>query len=122
MKKKKPDAVYFKAYNFCGGWDTIRTEQPGGNRWMRLFRNSAGNSYWHTHAPPMYITNNKCMNDGNVISEDITDNLGINLYHYTCICDGQKLFKELYYQKPLINEKVTKFLGSHPTIINTLKK
>ena len=137
LNDKKPDAVYFNAYHFFGGFDYCIDERSypewASGPWFRLFRNVPGKSYWLSHEPPVYCCDSQVCNKGYVINQSETTDIGVKMYHYSYVTVEQINFKSDFYVnsyyksawnnfssdknfKPF-NSQVYKFEGNHPQII-----
>jgi glycosyltransferase involved in cell wall biosynthesis len=140
LQNHQPDAVYFNAYHFFGGLDYCIDERSypewGSGPWYRVFKNKPGKSKWLSHEHPIYECDGKVCNNGVVLNQTDSTNLGIKMYHYSYITESQILFKTLFYKnntypeswrrfqvdkqfKPL-GAQTYKFQGNHPNIIKKL--
>jgi hypothetical protein len=137
LEEKMPDAVYFNAYHFFGGFNHCIDERSYPNwasgPWFRIFKNIPGDSRWISHEPPTYLCGKNICNNGNVIDQNITTKMGIKMYHYSCVTYDQILFKSNFYGNDYYKEawekfkidksfkpfgsKVYEFSGNHPDII-----
>jgi len=134
LETLKPDAVHFYANHFFGGYDYCIGE-TGKNwanflPWMRIFRHIPNKSKWLSHEPPNYQCDDLICNQGRVITRDQTLNLGIKMFHYTCVCKEQIDFKERFYGNnqytrfwnmfqldqgiKIFGDRSYKFTGNHP--------
>jgi glycosyltransferase involved in cell wall biosynthesis len=140
LEKHSPDAVYFNAYHFFGGLDYCIDERSypnwGSGPWYRVFKNKPGNSRWISHEHPIYECDGKVCNNGLVLDQNKSNELGIKMYHYSYVTESQIEFKTLFYKnstyreawKKFSQDKDFKILGSqaykftenHPDIIKKL--
>jgi glycosyltransferase involved in cell wall biosynthesis len=143
LELEKPDAVYFNAYHFFGGLDYCIDERSapqntgwGSGPWYRLFRHVPGKSKWLSHEHPIYECDGLVCNDGKLVDQKRSAEIGIKMYHYSYIDYRQIDFKTKFYKndiypktwnlflkdknyKPL-GSQAFKFDGEHPDIIKKL--
>ena len=135
--EKKPDAIYFYANHFIGGFNYYLDESAKrwGNNipWCRIFRHIPNNSRWIEHRPPTYLTDGKVMNKGYVINRDEMLSYDIKMYHYSYVQKSQIDFKSKYYRNKvyldfwdkfktnkettIFGEKIKVFYDDHPDVI-----
>lgn len=140
LRVNKPDAVYFNAFHFFGGFEYCIDERSfpdwGSGPWFRLFRNEPGQSRWLSHEHPIYQCGNIVCNNANVMSQSETTNLGIKMYHYSYVTESQIDFKKKFYRNDVyptaweefkkeksyrpLGAQAYKFEGQHPDIIKKL--
>lgn len=140
LEVNKPDAVYFNAYHFFGGFHYCIDERSfpnwGSGPWYRLFRNVPDKSKWLSHEPPVYQCEGLVCNNGNILRQEESTKLGIKMYHYSYVTESQINFKTLFYKNSIYPEawnkfkvdkeykplgsKAYKFEGEHPEIIKKL--
>ncbi len=137
LETEKPDAVYFNAYHFFGGFEHCIDERSypewASGPWFRLFRNEPGNSRWISHEPPVYSCGSTICNQAHLLDQHFTKSQDIKMYHYSYVTYEQiefksDFFRNQYYKeawesfknnkdfKPF-NSTVYKFEGEHPEII-----
>ena len=140
LEEYKPDAVYFNAYHFFGGFNYCIDERSypewGSGPWYRVFRNIPNKSRWISHEPPVYSADTLICNSGRVLNQNQSSEIGIKMYHYSYIDTKQIDFKKIFYGNNLYPEAwkefekdknykplgstVYKFEGDHPEIIKKL--
>lgn len=97
-------SVGFKSTSFFGGFDHYLTGFEQGVEFLRMHRIYPG-SYWRTHRPPSitHTTPNPLPHkhlDGHILS----DQLGIDMYHYSYVFPDQVEQKVRYYSESLNKE------------------
>lgn len=143
LEVEKPDAVYFNAFHFFGGLDYCIDERGhpaewGTGPWYRLFRHTPGKSRWISHEHPIYETDGIICNNGKLVDQHKSMEIGIKMYHYSYVDYKQIAFKTEFFKNPIYpiaweNFKMNKdyeplgaralpFDGEHPEIIKKLFK
>jgi len=142
LEEKKPDAVWFNAYHFFGGFEycidergltTGNKSQWGCGPWYRIFRNVPNKSKWISHEPPSYLVEDCICNNGYLLDQNFTTSQGIRMYHYSFVDYSQIKWKTDFYKNNSYKEfwenfkndknfkpygtSVYKFDGEHPEII-----
>lgn len=140
LKKEKPDAVYFNAYHFFGGFDYCIDERSfpewGSGPWFRLFRHVPKKSKWLSHEPPVYECDGLICNNSKLVDQKQSKEISIKMYHYSYVHYKQIMFKTNFYKNNIYPEawnafsknknykplgaKVYKFEETHPKIIKEL--
>jgi glycosyltransferase involved in cell wall biosynthesis len=110
LEKEKPDAIWFNAYHFFGGFDyciderglllTDDKSQWGCGPWYRLFKNVPGKSRWLSHEPPSYYCDGNICNDGLLLNQNYMSENGIKMYHYSYTNYEQIKWKSDFFQYP----------------------
>ncbi len=105
LEKENPTSVGLRSCSFYGGFsDYLTGFELNVDNFLRIFRVVPGCT-WLTHRPPtiQYPPNSNIVRK-HVNSNDIWDNLGIQMYHYSYVFPNQ-VYKKISYYKSEISKQ-----------------
>lgn len=106
LEKKNPISCGVRPYSFFGGFDRYITgfEQATDN-FLRIFKTSPG-CIWKSHRPPTMSYLNRVECNEHVTSDQLYDEIGFKMYHYSYAFLTQVKSKIEYYHSKVAKDKV----------------
>lgn len=104
LEKERYTSVGFKSITFYGGFDHYLSGFEEGAEFIRIRKVYPG-SYWQTHRPPTIA--HKIDNpwpEKHLNFNDLADNYGVRMYHYSYVFPDQVYNKIKYYKEYLSKE------------------
>jgi len=100
LEDKRPDSVGVKPYSFYGGFDNfVGGFEEATDNFLRIFRVFPG-SRWLTHRPPTmgHRPEYRKFPNTHITSEELWNQLGVRMFHYSYVFPTQVLTKMSYYE------------------------
>lgn len=132
------EEVHFKAHHFWGDFHhkvSKETDHLWGNDipWKRIFKKH-DRGEWRLHEPPTYFPT---CESSDICTRDMTNAMGINLFHYSMVSRQQAEFKSKFFRNPdylkmfdawqynheiplIRGTRTERFNGEHPEVIHKL--
>ncbi|MEK6832857.1 MAG: glycosyltransferase [Nanoarchaeota archaeon] len=103
LETEKYTSVGFKSCTFYGGFDRIMTGFEEENEFKRIYKIYPG-STWLTHRPPTikHVVNN-IFPDKHLDFNNLRNNYGVKMYHYSYVFPRQ-VFEKLGYYKTAVSK------------------
>ena len=101
LEKEKYTSVGFKSLSFYGGFSRVLGGFEEGAEFLRVRKIYPG-SYWSTHRPPTIAHKaSSTLPEKHLSFDDLAENYGIRMYHYSYVFPEQVCQKIHYYKQAI---------------------